>query len=194
MNDTQWRVFYTRRALPRPQNRDPLIDILWDLDQWLDDHDVLDGQPYLISPEGGYDVQLNEYFTTVLNAAPQGTQRAAAFDLKVWLTFLWTARERRDWRHATPEDRAAYKQWRLVDPRGPHVDPVTWDREVATVNAFYQWAIHPRQRYAADNPIVQRENRARDIHNRRVGGTTPAETSHTGPRKEIVWLTPATRT
>ncbi|QDO42893.1 site-specific integrase [Streptomyces sp. RLB3-17] len=189
MTERDWRVFYTRRDLPRPQTADPLIDTLWDLDEWLDEHKVLDGTPYLISPDGRYDIELNEFFTQ-LAAAPEGTQRAHASDLKLWLSFLWRSRGRKDWRHATPQDRAAYKQWRTADPRGPHVDWQTWDREVATVNSFYNWAIHPRRKYAAENPILQRESRARDSHGRRRGGTTPAEASHTGPRNQIVWLTP----
>ncbi|MFB7475575.1 integrase [Kitasatospora sp. NPDC056184] len=189
-DEIAWRVFHTRRTLPRPQWPDPLIDILWDLDEWLDDHAVLDGQPFLISPLGRYDVELNSYFATALAASPEDTQRAAASDLKLWLTFLWISRGRKDWRRATPEDRAAYKQWRTADPRGPHVDWTTWDREVATVNSFYQWAVHPRRAYAAENPIIQREARAHPAHGHRTVAMTPAESSHTGPRNEVVWLTP----
>ncbi|MEV5920019.1 site-specific integrase [Streptomyces pseudogriseolus] len=190
MTNPDWRVFYTRRDLPRPQTADPLIDTLWDLDEWLDDHKILDATPYLISPDGRYDTDLNEYFTTELAGSPEDTQRAHASDLKLWLNFLWRSRGRKDWRHATPEDRAAYKQWRTADPRGPHIDWTTWDREVASVNSFYKWAVNPRRKYAAENPILQRESRARDAHGRRGGGLTPAEASHTGPRKEVVWLTP----
>ncbi|MGC5002635.1 tyrosine-type recombinase/integrase [Streptomyces sp. DT203] len=190
MTELAWRVFYTRRDLPRPQTADPLISTLWDLDEWLDDHDVLDGTPYLISPKGQYDTELNSYFTTQLAGSPEDTQRAVASDLKLWLTFLWISRSSKDWRYATPEDRAAYKQWRTADPRGPHVDWTTWDREVATVNSFYKWATHPRHAYVAENPIVQREARAHPSRGRHSTATTPAETSHTGPRNEIVWLTP----
>ncbi|MFE1830172.1 tyrosine-type recombinase/integrase [Streptomyces yangpuensis] len=190
MTELTWRVFYTRRDLPRPQTTDPLIDALWDLDEWLDNHNVLDGSPYLISPDGRYDVELNKYFTTELSASPENTQRAHASDLKLWLNFLWCSRGGKDWRHATPEDRAAYKQWRTADPRGPHVDWPTWDREVATVNAFYKWAVHPKQQYAAENPILQREPRIRPSLGRHGSATTPAESSHTGPRNEVVWLPP----
>ena len=192
MNDLEWRVFHTRRELPRPQVCDPLIDLLWDLDEWLDDRDVLDGTPYLISPDGVYDIELNAYFTTELAASPEDTQRAHASDLKLWLSFLWRSRGRKDWRHATPEDRAAYKQWRTADPRGPHVDWTTWDREVATVNTFYKWAVDSERGYADRNPILQREARLHLAHGRGRQGsvTTPAESSRTGPRGEVVWLTP----
>lgn len=191
MTEPAWRIFHTRYDLPRPQSPDPLINLLWDLDEWLDSRGVLEGQPYLISPEGIYDIELNEYFALELAASPNDTQRAHASDLKLWLHFLWVSRGRKDWRHATPDDRAAYKQWRTVDPRGPHVDPVTWDREVATVNSFYMWAVDPERGYADRNPIVHREARLHPAHGHRGGaGAVPAETSRTGPRNDVVWLSP----
>ncbi|MEU9658730.1 site-specific integrase [Streptomyces chartreusis] len=190
MTNPDWRLFHTRYDLPRPQTADPLIDTLWDLDEWLEEHNVLEGTPYLISPDGRYDIELNEYFILELAASPQDTQRAHASDLKLWLSFLWRSRGRKDWRQATPEDRAAYKQWRTTDPRGPHVDWTTWDREVATVNAFYKWAVAPERKYAERNPIVHRESRIHPDRGRHGSATTPAEASHTGPRGEIVWLTP----
>lgn len=189
MTDTRWRVFQTRRGLPRPQSGDPLLDTLWDLDEWLDDHDILDRQPYLISPEGRYDVQLNHIFDSMLKAAPVNTSQAMAYDLVLWLTFLWVSRGRRDWREATARDRAAYKQWRTTDPRGPHVALTTWDREVADVNTFYNWAVY--HGYTRVNPIVQRESRIRDPHRRGAGTTTPAEASQQGPLNDVEWMTAA---
>ncbi|MGW3021160.1 tyrosine-type recombinase/integrase [Streptomyces longwoodensis] len=189
MTELAWRVFHTRRDLPRPQSSDPLIDTLWDLDEWLDAHDISDGRPFLISPEGRYDTDLNRFFDAVLNTSPLDTQRAYASDLKLWLTFLWVSRGRKDWRDAIPDDRAAYKQWRTTDPRGPHVDWTTWDREVATVNQFYIWAAHPRRGFVRENPILQRENRAPE-HHRRGRDITPAEASRQGPRRDVKWLTP----
>jgi len=186
-----WRVFYTRRHLALPQAADPLISTLWDLDEWLDVNDVPDGRPYLIAPDGRYDIELNRYFETELNASPEDTQKATASDLKLWLTFLWVSRDRTDWREATPDDRAAYKHWRTVAARGPHVDLVTWDREVATVNQFYKWAV--RHKHCTKNPIVQRESRSsyQHPHHRQGAAQTPAEASHQAPRRDVVWLTPA---
>ncbi|MFI1852905.1 tyrosine-type recombinase/integrase [Streptomyces sp. NPDC020480] len=189
MNDLEWRVFYTRYDLPRPQAPDPLMSTLWDLDEWLDANEVPEGRPFLISPEGRYDIQLNRYFETELSASPADTQKAVASDLKLWLTFLWKSRDRCDWREATPDDRTAYKQWRTVDARGPHVDLVTWDREVATVNKFYKWAV--RHKHCTSNPIRQRESRSSYQHHGRPGTSqTPAEASHRGPRRDVVWMTP----
>jgi len=184
-----WRVFFTRRGIPRPRVAEPLLSALGDLDEWLDDHDVLDGTPFLLDPAGRYDRTLNKYFETRLRAEPLNTQAAHAYDLKRFLAFLWDNRGGKTWREATPEDRAAYKQWRLVDSRGPRVELVTWDREVATVNQFYRWAA--RRGHVAVNPIVQRESRSREP-GRPASGETPAEASHQGPRNDMAWLPPAT--
>jgi site-specific recombinase XerD len=148
---------------------------------------VLDGSPYLIDPDGRYDVELNAYFTKVLDGEPRDTQAAVAYDLKRWLKFLWDNRGGLSWREATPDDRAAFRHWRLMDSRGPRVDTVTWDREVATVNQFYIWAV--RNRYVASNPIVQRQSRSRDPR-RSTPVETPAESSHLGPRRDLAWLPP----
>lgn len=184
----KWRVFFTEREHARPRRSDtPLIDV-GDLDGWLDAHDVLDGSPFLIDPHGGYDVELNRFFQTEMLGEPYNTQAAVAYDLKKFLAFLQDNRGGASWRGATPEERAAYKQWRTVDPRGPHVDLVSWDREVATVNRFYRWAASPRRRYVASNPIVQREARSHPASGRTTQGETPAEASHLGPRQHLDWL------
>ena len=116
--------------------------MLGDLDAWLDERGVLDGQPFLISPDGRYDVMLNRYFEQArMSVAPWNTQAAHARDLKNFLDFLWGNRGGKSWRDATAEDRAAYERWRRKDPAGPRVEHTTWDREVATVNGFFTWAV-----------------------------------------------------
>lgn len=154
------------------------------LDGWLDEHRVADGSPYLIDPEGRYDLQLNEYLRGPMGTAPLNTQRACAYDLKLFLTFLWEGRGCRSWREASADDRAAYQRWRLTDPAGPRVALGTWDREVASANAFFAWAA--RRHYISANPIVQRPARGHDLH--RPSGETPAEASHAGSGGTLEWL------
>ncbi len=132
---------------------------------------------------------LNGYFTgTWLRASPKNTQAAVAYDLKKWLDFVASSRDRPTWRDATTEDRAAFEQWRRKDPRGPRIASTTWDREVATVNGFYQWAV--RQGHVPGNPLVQRPSRARRRSVNEPAAQTPAEASHLGPRRDLEWLTP----
>lgn len=137
---------------------------------------------------GRYDVDLNDYFATRLVDQPLTTQSAAAYDLKRFLKFLWDNRNRTSWRVATAEDRAVFRHWRVSDAAGPRVDLVTWDREVATVNQFYVWALN--HGHAKWNPFVLRESRSRDPR-RRSSEHTPAEASHKGRRNDVEWLPPA---
>ena len=84
-----WHVVFTMRGLARPLGHEPLLDVIGDLDEWLDERGVLDGQPFLISPDGRYDVALNRYFEQArMSAAPWNTQAAHARDLKNFLDFL----------------------------------------------------------------------------------------------------------
>lgn len=128
-----WRVFFTRRELPRPRTEGVVYAKPETLDEWLDERGVLDGQPFLISPAGGYDVELNSILATVLSASPWNTQAAVARDLRGFLNFLWFSRpgtdsrtgehaKPRTWREAIPEDRAAYERWRRKDPDHPTAD------------------------------------------------------------------------
>ena len=183
-----WRIHFTRRALPAPRTTPPLLSIVGELDGWLDAHGVPEGQPFLLDPAGRYDVELNRYFETELAADAVNSQVAAAYDLKRFLAFLWDNRGGRSWRDATSADRAAYRHWRLFDENGPRVELVTWDREVATVNRFYRWAV--RMGHVADNPLVQREARRHQARSSLSGGRTPVEASHLGPRRDVEWMTP----
>jgi site-specific recombinase XerD len=102
---------------------------------------------------------------------------------------LWGSRGGKSWRDATAGDRAAYERWRRKDPAGPRVEHTTWDREVATVNGFFTWAV--RQGLMDENPVIQRVSRARSRSPRQaVPEMVPAESSHTGPRRHVEWLTP----
>ncbi|MEV1086083.1 hypothetical protein AB0I98_49135 [Streptomyces sp. NPDC050211] len=124
------------------------------LGQRLDELGVPEGQPFLSSPTGEYDVEPNRYFSVWLGSSPWNTQAAHARDLRTFLDFLWFARGEHSWRGTTVDDRAAFEWWRRRDEYGPQVEDSTWDREVLTVNQFYLWAIE--QDLMRSNPIRQR--------------------------------------
>lgn len=174
-----------------PMSRRPLLQRLpMDVvSGWLDQQGIEDGLPFLVSPDGLYDVGLNSYFR--LNPAPENTQAAIAYDLTAFFTFLWCHREpvgARSWRDADPEDRAAYHRWRRVDENGPGVKGSTWGREVATVNSFYRWAVEAG--FVERNPILQRESRDRRRRGWAGAGLTPAEAPKDGHRENLAWLPP----
>jgi site-specific recombinase XerD len=190
-----WQVHFTRRRLPWPAEPRPLLT-LWeseDLAAWLKSEDIPDGLPFLLDPEGRYDVDLNRYFLRAqVSAGPKNTQKAIAYDLGNWLSFLWANRRQTNWREATTDDRAAYQRWRRRDPNGPHVEGSTWWREVATVNRFYRWAV--REGLVAESPIEQRPARGRRGRRGRdrwpEDEETPAEHPHDARRHKITWLPP----
>jgi site-specific recombinase XerD len=192
MSTMAWNVRFTRR-LPQPREPRPLLT-LWeqeDLAEWLDAEDIPEGLPFLLDPDGGYDTELNRYFLRAqISAGPKNTQKAIAYDLANWLSFLWANRRRTNWREATTDDRAAYQRWRRRDPNGPHVEGSTWAREVATVNRFYRWAV--RQGLVVESPIAQRPTGSTRARGRWLwDAETPAEHPHDARRHKITWLPPA---
>ncbi|MFF5148022.1 hypothetical protein ACFY6U_51385 [Streptomyces sp. NPDC013157] len=97
MSITGWRVHFTRRELARPREVTPFIgssaSLFAGLDGWLDERGVPEGQPFLLSPKGEYDVELNRYFSVWLASSPWNTQAAHARDLRTFFDFLWFARD-----------------------------------------------------------------------------------------------------
>jgi site-specific recombinase XerC len=140
------------------------------VDEWLDGQDILDGTPFLIAPDGVYDVVLNSFFLSFrLVAASRHTQEAVARDLARFLDFLWFHRpcvgdRKRSWRDATTDDRRVFEFWRCRDENGPLVAASTWDREVSSVNGFYRWAV--RSGHLTASPMVQRPSRSRPKRSR----------------------------
>ncbi|WP_217572944.1 hypothetical protein [Streptomyces sp. GbtcB7] len=139
MSMTGWRVHLPHRDLAWPREGTSFIRefsaLIAGLDLRLDDLGVSEGQPFLISPAGQYDVALNRYFPVWPASSPWNTQAAHARDRRTFFDVLWFARDRCDWREATVDDRAAYEWWRRRDDDGPRVEDAGWDREVSTVTA-----------------------------------------------------------
>ena len=166
--------------------------LLDDLDAWLDEADLPDGAPFLVSPAQDYDIDLNRFFLRpAMIGAAQNTRLAAAGDLCRFLRFLHGSRGGKSWRDAAEEDHAAFLYWRRFDPAGPRVAASTWNRELALVNGFFSWAA--RQRLVAANPVPHRARRAGARWQPQGGGglTVPAAQARDADRDQVRWLTPA---
>ena len=164
------------------------------LDEWLRREDVLPRTPFLISPGFEYDVALNEFFLDAPMAARSPrTLEAYARDLARFLNFLWLARGDKSWRDVTAADHVAYLSWRRRDAEGPRVTGSTWNREVAAVNQFYEWAV--KRGHVRVNPVPQAARRRPPAEagwpGGRAGEQRPATYAHDAGRERIEWLPPA---
>lgn len=192
MTEPRWTVRFTREEVATPSAPMSFTKELPRTDSsWLQAEGIEPGSPFLISPDFNYDVELNEYLTKQLVGMAPKTREAIARDLASFLTFLSQSRAGRSWRDANEDDHRAYLIWRRRDPAGPQVQGTTWDREVATVNQFYWWAV--RKGHVAEHPIPQRV-----VHHPPIGGFSrrqkeglrPATYSHVGPSESVSWLPP----
>lgn len=180
--------------MPLPANPMAFVEDLPEFgEQWLRDEGIAPGTPFLLSPKFEYDLELNEYFTKELVSSAPKTQEASARDLASFLTFLWRSRGGLSWPDATEGDHRAYLVWRRRDPGGPCVSGTTWDREVATVNRFYWWAL--KRGHVAAHPIPQRMSRRRPVGAdwnaaRARDELRPATYSHDGNSERLIWLPP----
>lgn len=118
----------TRRGLPRLSGR------------VLDERDVPERTPFLISPALEYDVDLNRYFLVPAMAGGGETRGRRRRDVCRFPRFLDESRDGRPWRDAGKDDHAAYLHWRRFDPAGPRVAASTRNRELAMASGFFAWS------------------------------------------------------
>ncbi|MFF4963319.1 tyrosine-type recombinase/integrase [Streptomyces sp. NPDC001222] len=178
---------------------------------WLDSEGIGEGTPFLIAPDGSYDIELNGYWTsTQMIGGSRHTRSGSAREMRTFCDFLWNHRppvadgtegtesaapgRARGWRDATVRDREVYEFWRCDDPQGSRLIGSSWNHAVSMAYGFYRWA--GKRKYTASNPIDERACRRRAGESRRrprrgeEAGKTAAEKRPDARRKKVVWLTP----
>jgi len=206
----------TRRKRRLPREPRPLLkELLEDcgtaeMAAWLDAEGIAERTPFLIAPDGTYDVELNSYWpSSRMSGASRHTKSGSAREMRTFCDFLWNHRppvpagtgrtdsvenvRPRGWRDATVRDREVYEFWRCDDPKGSRLVGSSWNHAVTMADGFYKWACDPRRKYADENPIEQRPSRQRQgesARRRREGGETAADKRPNARRKKVVWLTP----
>ena len=135
--------------------------------QWLSDELdltasvalVVGDLPFLLGPDGRFDIELNEYFTRqeFLQKA-RNTWRATARDLCSLFSFVHLSRGGKLWRAIDEDDLTAFYSWGFLDKAGPQHSGSTWNRHVASFRQFFKWAT--RRRHMAENPAVGLQARA----------------------------------
>lgn len=165
--------------------------------EWFKDEKIQPGSPFLLSPSGVFDEALNSFFSSVhmLSCSPH-TRVAYALDLARFLTFVHCSRTRsgpagvvRRWQDVTAADRAAYYAWRNDDPDGPRVSPNTWNREVASVSSYFDWAVHAGHMVQSPMSMVAKpQSRRWQGGFQRRHSETSAESRPDGGAIDIRWL------
>ncbi len=103
---------------------------------------VADGQPFVLGADGSYDVHLNRFFRELDSWGVRSDNGRAAYcrDVMLFCRFLAETRDGTSIWDRDGEDLRAYKVARLrVD--GPHrVSVATWNRSIAALDKWVQWA------------------------------------------------------
>lgn len=103
---------------------------------------VRDGQPFILGPDGFYDLDLNRFLRELpsIGVRAENSIAAYAFDLTVFCRFLWNSRGgKRIW-EVERVDALAFKQLRRSTP-GFEVAASTWNRFVAVLDKLVFWAL-----------------------------------------------------
>lgn len=157
------------------------------------DLDPGEGTPFLLAPDGTFDLELNQFFTTgrMLVSSPH-TRIGYARDIVAFLSFAALRQRERSsdvWRTVNRDDRRAYARWRNDAADGPRVAPKTWNRESVAAYRLYHWALsmgHVRESpisYETDIRVRNPRQRGGRAHDVRVSERRP-ETGSGGLR----WL------
>jgi site-specific recombinase XerD len=204
----EWRLGVTRRVRRVPAEPRPLLRELMessDLARWLDREGIVERTPFLIGPDGVYDVELNRWWRSArMTSQSRHSRMASARDMKTFLAFLWDHRppvlevsidgvvgRPRRWRDATEADWEAFEVWRCDDPAGPRIASTSWNRSVSSVDVFYKRAV--RRGEVAANPVPQRASRDRRPYGSKVqDGETADSRRPDGRRGKLQWLPPET--
>ncbi|MFG2193421.1 tyrosine-type recombinase/integrase [Streptomyces sp. NPDC048639] len=108
----------------------------------LQRHGLHAGAPFILSEDGSYDVHLNRFLWSLptLGVRSANSWRAYALDLLTWGRFLHEHRGKTVWQ-ADRDDITAFHRARRVAPDPTQVvSASTWNRGVAALDKFYNWA------------------------------------------------------
>jgi len=103
-----------------------------------------DGQPFILGPDGSYDLELNR-FLRELDAwgvrAPNSID-AYARDLMLFCRFLHEARGGKSIWQCDSADLRAYKRARLRTEGPLQVSTATWKRSIAALDKWVRWSVY----------------------------------------------------
>ena len=107
---------------------------------------VRDGQPFLLGPDGSYDLQLNRFFRELSTWGVRAENSIAAYtrDVMLFCRFLHTSRGGKSIWQCDGEDLRSYKSVRLHTDGDQQVSVGTWRRSIAALDKWAAWAVHEK--------------------------------------------------
>jgi site-specific recombinase XerD len=105
---------------------------------------VHDGQPFVLGPDGCYDVALNRFFGELgaWGVRAENSVTAYARDVMLFCRFLHTSRGGKTIWDCDGADLLAYKAVRLHTAGEHQVSVATWRRSIAALDKWVAWSVH----------------------------------------------------
>jgi len=103
-----------------------------------------DGLPFVLGPDGSYDVELNRFFRELDGWGVRAANSILAYarDVMLFCRFLHTSRGGKSIWECDGTDLRAYKSARLHTPGDQQVSVATWRRSIAALDKWAAWAVH----------------------------------------------------
>lgn len=103
-----------------------------------------DGLPFVLSPDGSYDVELNRFFRELGGWGVRAANSVAAYarDVMLFCRFLHASRGGKTIWECDGADLRAYKAVRLHSPGEHQVSVSTWRRSIAALDKWATWAVY----------------------------------------------------
>lgn len=192
----RWSPYHYKPNPSWPALPDPLEQQFGTLDAWVGRLGMLEGDYFLIGPNGQIDMYVNLYLrSSKMRGRSEHTRRKYTHSLALFLNFLLRRQPPRPWYDVDCDDIDDFKFWRMEDKRNPRrVAGSTWNSDLAALYAFYKWIA---KRYIVHNPIALRESRPYHHHYSSVPDTQWSDASdeelaatEASRDRNVKWLTP----
>jgi site-specific recombinase XerD len=103
-----------------------------------------EGQPFVLGPDGSYDVELNRFFRELDGWGVRAANSVSAYarDVMLFCRFLHTSRGGRTIWECDGADLRAFKAVRLHAIGDQQVSVATWRRSIAALDKWVAWSVH----------------------------------------------------
>jgi site-specific recombinase XerD len=104
---------------------------------------LIDGMPFILSEDGGYDHDLNRFLRTcpTMGVRSANSIRAYARDIVVWMRFLAERRGGKSVWQVNRDDIAAFHAARRLSDPPYRISATSWNRAIAALDKLYRWAV-----------------------------------------------------